>query len=81
MDRTRRYGGTGLGLAISKQLVNLMGGSIGVESRLGEGSAFWFDLPLCLDTQPQIAPPPVADISGLRALVLGDNEVNRGVLH
>jgi signal transduction histidine kinase/DNA-binding response OmpR family regulator/streptogramin lyase len=80
-SNTRRYGGTGLGLAISKQLVNLMGGSIGVESRLGEGSTFWFDLPLYLDAQPQIAPPPVADISGLRALVLSDNEVNRGVLH
>ena len=77
---TRRYGGTGLGLAISKQLVNLMEGSIGVESRLGEGSTFWFDLPLRLDTEPQAGPPPVADISGLRALILDDNEVNRRLL-
>jgi len=77
---TRKYGGTGLGLAISKQLVNLMGGSIGVESRPGEGSTFWFDLPLRPDTQPHAAPAPAADFSGRRALILGGNEVSRWVL-
>jgi len=77
---TRKYGGTGLGLAISKQLVNLMGGAIGVESRVGEGSTFWFELPLELDTQLHAAPPPVVGISGLRVLILSDNAVNRRVL-
>ena len=78
---TRKYGGTGLGLAISKQLVELMGGSIGVHSRNGEGSTFWFTLPLELDTHPRVAPVPVAVLRELRVLIVDDNEVNRRVLH
>jgi signal transduction histidine kinase/CheY-like chemotaxis protein len=77
---TRRYGGTGLGLAISKQLVNLMGGSIGVISHPGKGSTFWFTLPLTLDSQPHAAPAPLAGLKGLRILVADDNEVNRRVM-
>jgi PAS domain S-box-containing protein len=80
-SNSRRHGGTGLGLAISKQLVEIMGGSVHVESRLGEGSTFWFRLPLPVDTRPAPDPAPLVELAGLRVLIVDDNEVNRRVVH
>ncbi|MEO7146148.1 MAG: response regulator [Bryobacteraceae bacterium] len=78
---TRKYGGTGLGLAISKQLIELMGGEIGVTSREGVGSNFWFHLHLPVDSEPPAAAAPVAALRGLRVLIVDDHEVNRRVLY
>jgi two-component system sensor histidine kinase/response regulator len=76
---TRKYGGTGLGLSISKQLVELMGGAVGVSSRVGEGSTFWFDLPLAVDSENPLPTSP-DDLIDVRVLVVDDNAVNRRVL-
>ena len=80
-SHTRRYGGTGLGLAISKKLVDLMGGSIGGRSKLGEGSTFWFTIPLEIRAGEVYEQPALhTSLQGCRALVIDDNPNNRSIL-
>lgn len=76
---TRNYGGTGLGLAICKRLVVLMHGEIGVESKVGEGTIFWFELPF-KKAQVQASSPAPRGVAGARILVVDDNATNRLVL-
>ena len=82
---TRRYGGTGLGLAITKNLIELQGGSINVESKVDHGSRFYFtlafqqgtgqDMPHSMDNEPSYG----KDLRGIKLLLVEDNEVNHFV--
>ena len=78
---TRRYGGTGLGLAICRQLVEAMGGHIGVESAAGEGSTFWFELPMpVMEGRPERDMNLPKSFRESSVLVVDDNETNLTIL-
>ncbi|MDZ8188280.1 MAG: response regulator [Nostoc sp. ChiSLP02] len=78
---TRKYGGTGLGLAICKQLVTLMGGVIGVESEIGRGSKFWFEVPFAKQLEPVLRPYERPLLIDRRLLVVDENSTNCKIIH
>ncbi len=77
---TRKHEGTGLGLSICSHLVELMDGELGVDSEVGRGSTFWFEIELRVHGEQVSRKPVPVDVTGSRILIVDDNAVNRSIL-